>query len=534
MKGARVISKLSLRGFMGIMVLVVGVFWLLGVIYTSLQVKDMKDEVALVQRYEQPLLKTGEATLVGVLDIKNSFLMAFLTRDERYCKEVQEKIAEVLRQLEKAETLARELNDLEDVKNITALKKKLLNLKKILETNRDLILSSGVNLSPELFQLLSQLDEHEEALHDFAKEVLNQRYENLNAALKHQNLVGKQIILSNIVVFVISLILAVILILAMNKILKAEVKRVLDIVKKVSERDLSVKLPLPAHSRNEIHILGEAINKIIENLREFMGKVREGIYHISAASEEFSVVVAQNVDHSKAAFENVKELLKYTEKLRSQIEEIRLSLDQLTEAVNEISKNATETSNESDQANSQVKVASGVLDSLIEEIENIRSSADLIQNIAEQTNLLALNATIEAARAGEAGKGFAVVANEVKELSKSSAESAMEIRERVEALVEKGREMNSNMKALLESISRTRERTMGVASAVEEQTAVISEVAQTLNVISQEMNVLDRISSQLETRTEEADRATEDMKQGAEELAKTAHMLQQEVSRYKV
>ncbi len=66
-------------------------------------------------------------------------------------------------------------------------------------------------------------------------------------------------------------------------------------------------------------------------------------------------------------------------------------------------------------------------------IEQVRRSAQDIDNIAETTNILALNATIEAMRAGEAGRTFAVVASEVKSLANDTRKATEEITQPVEA-----------------------------------------------------------------------------------------------------
>ncbi len=532
--GLRVFSKLSLRGFMVLLAGIVGFFWLVCFLFVTLRVGEMKRLIHKVSAYDRPMLEAGGKTLEEFYKVKSAFLMAFLTKDPAYLEAVKKHLSLTREQMGISRDLARKEGEESIIENLEKLEALIRRLEEKIAAGRTLILTSTVNLSPKLKEILNDLNRSENEVYKLASIMLEKRYRSLDEVLFKQDALGKKILYQNVILFVLSLVVAAVLIFWISGILKREVRNLLEVAERVGERDLRVSVSLPENSSNEIHLIGTALNRIIENIRDFLNRVREGIYHISSASEEFSAVVTQNVEHSRQAFENVRQLLDYTENLKRQINEITSSLDQLTEAVNEISKNATETSRESDHANQQVVVASEVLESLISEIENIRSSADLIQNIAEQTNLLALNATIEAARAGEAGKGFAVVANEVKELSKNSAESASQIRDRVQALVSRGKEMHINMKNLLESISRTRERTISVASAVEEQTAVISEVANTLNMISNEMDVLDKISGELKERTEMADSATEDMKQGAEELARTANLLQQEVNRYRI
>ncbi len=317
-------------------------------------------------------------------------------------------------------------------------------------------------------------------------------------------------------------------------VMRGEAQKVVEVAQKISNKDLRVDLDIPERSENEVHIIGRAVKQIVENIRDILGYMRNTITRFSQAADKFTRIVEQNVAATNETFDNIAQVANYMEKLKSQISNINTSLAQLTEAVNEISRNANETSQAASKANEQAGVTRKILNHLIQEIENIKASAGLIQNIAEQTNLLALNATIEAARAGEAGKSFAVVANEVKELSNNSAKSADEINERVTALIDRGQEMEKGMKQIEEVISITNDRTINVASAVEEQTSTISELANNVSSIDKELGTLKSVMEELKRRAEEATKMTEEIKSTSRELYQISEMLQGEVVKYQV
>ncbi|MBU2897046.1 methyl-accepting chemotaxis protein [Vibrio hepatarius] len=114
---------------------------------------------------------------------------------------------------------------------------------------------------------------------------------------------------------------------------------------------------------------------------------------------------------------------------------------------------------------------------LSEETQDISSILDAISGISDQTNLLALNAAIEAARAGEAGRGFAVVADEVRTLANSTSDAANDIRTRVEKL-------QNGAKSAVESMSLSRSQTEKAVEQSEQTGVAIEEVAESLSMMS--------------------------------------------------
>lgn len=108
----------------------------------------------------------------------------------------------------------------------------------------------------------------------------------------------------------------------------------------------------------------------------------------------------------------------------------------------------------------------------------------MIRNIAGQVNLLALNATIEAARAGDAGKGFAVVASEVKNLANQTTKATDDIANEIQAMMTVSLNVGASVTAISETTNSVTQYVSGVASAIEEHSAVTKEISSNMQKTS--------------------------------------------------
>ncbi|PKP65391.1 MAG: chemotaxis protein [Alphaproteobacteria bacterium HGW-Alphaproteobacteria-7] len=162
-------------------------------------------------------------------------------------------------------------------------------------------------------------------------------------------------------------------------------------------------------------------------------------------------------------------------------------------------------------------------------MEQVRRSAQDIDNIAETTNILALNATIEAMRAGDAGRTFAVVAAEVKSLANDTRKATEEIAQTIDALggeaevvitrIEAGAKASGEARA---SVARIESSLSNVGALVEEVDKQNDVIARSTGTISSHVDKVQRVL----TSYDAASRSNEERLHGAhrkmEELEITA------------
>lgn len=267
--------------------------------------------------------------------------------------------------------------------------------------------------------------------------------------------------------------------------------------------------------------------------------------------DDFSTEIGRVVDDVGATARQMRE---GTEKQDQEVDMVAVAINQLSATAVDISKSMVTTSDavqlarkqahegESHlssmtgavkQVSQQVKLAADEAALLEKRTAEIEQVIRVITEIAEQTNLLALNAAIEAARAGEYGRGFAVVADEVRTLATRTKESTASVRETVDNIVsamkevvaslslsqvevEKSGEISASVhqafQALSDSIGDIAQQSLSVASAAEEQTAVVDEIQQNVESI--------RHQSALNTQqSEQNERSTQDLREMQQQLS---------------
>ena len=327
-------------------------------------------------------------------------------------------------------------------------------------------------------------------------------------------------------------------------------------MKKVSNYNLDVgeekaKARKYLKSKDEIAGLIISIDGVIENLTSIIENISSHAQdtaataqeltataqHVSVASQEVATAVNNIAKGAESQAEDTQSAAASVEKADTMLSEMIEVLENLTDST-EIIDNRKDEGNkilsELIEITDKSKDISAKISEVISETntstESIATASEMIQSISDQTNLLALNASIEAARAGEAGKGFAVVAEEIRKLAEDSAKFANEIRVVIDELKAKSESAVEMMKSSNEIVAKqdekvkeTGDKFAEIAKEVENSKEIVTKIDRETNVISDENKNVVRVVENLSAIAEENAATTEEAAQSVDTQANSIH-----------
>jgi methyl-accepting chemotaxis protein len=270
----------------------------------------------------------------------------------------------------------------------------------------------------------------------------------------------------------------------------------------IANGDLTVE-PKPLSDKDT---LGQALESMVERLRNVVGDALAASDNVSSGSQELS---ASSEQLSQGATEQA-----------SSAEEASASMEEMASNIKQNADNAAQTEKIARQSSKDAEASGEAVNRAVSAMRTIAEKISIVQEIARQTDLLALNAAVEAARAGEHGKGFAVVASEVRKLAERSQSAAAEISALSGETVTVATEAGEMLARLVPDIRKTAELVSEISAACREQDIGASQINEAIQ--------------QLDKVTQQNAGASEEMSATSEELAAQAEELQASIAFFKV
>lgn len=250
--------------------------------------------------------------------------------------------------------------------------------------------------------------------------------------------------------------------------------------------------------QSERDVLGNALARMVDKLRQMIAEVTQGASGLSAAAQQVSSA-------SQSLSQGTSEQAASVEETSASLEEMSASITRNAENSKEMEKIAVKGAIDAEESGRSVQET-------VEAMKQIAQKTGIVEEIAYQTNLLALNAAIEAARAGEHGRGFAVVAAEVRQLAGRSQNAAKEISELAKSSVRIAETSGKQLIDLVPAIRKTAELVQEVAAASGEQSSGV-------NQVNKAMGMMDQITQRNASASEELASTAEEMSSQAESLS---------------
>jgi len=344
--------------------------------------------------------------------------------------------------------------------------------------------------------------------------------------------------------------------------------------------DLTQKIKLRSHSKDEIGTLGEFFNLTFGKMKDLLVRIKGKTVSLTDTGEELTSYMIKTRKDLEGIDNNIqnmrKEVLSQADKVSdtansmdrvmhgldglnkqisiqaesvsqssSAIEEMLANIQSVTQTLVKNTGNIKSLAESSEAGRTDLHKVSDDIQEIAHESESLLQINSVMQTIASQTNLLAMNAAIEAAHAGESGKGFAVVADEIRKLAENSGKQSKtisavlkKIKTMIDTITKSTSVVLERFSVIENEVETVSNQESQIRSAMEEQgqgsKQILDAVTQLNSVTGQVRKTSDEItteSKQVMNHSIDLKRITNDVAASMDDMAESAEAISSSITR---
>jgi len=260
-------------------------------------------------------------------------------------------------------------------------------------------------------------------------------------------------------------------------------------------------------------------------IRQAIRALQRVVDALTTSGHEFDTMSEYLAENSSSTMTMAGSASSAMEKTAASIDSVAAAVQELNASIQEISNSSMASAEMAGAAVQEAKQTTALGTELQRLSEGIGTVSGTIRSIAFKINLLSLNANVEAARAGEAGAGFAVVAAEVKTLAEATAAATDEITEKIEAIQKGSKTSAKAIATITATIGKMSDHSSGIAAAMEEQSALTTDIGGNVNQVVQASNEVSTDIHNVSDAANDTNERSRSIQEGAKKLNEYAEEL---------
>jgi twitching motility protein PilJ len=299
-----------------------------------------------------------------------------------------------------------------------------------------------------------------------------------------------------------------------NETLNTSIINLLQAVAKLSQKDLTIKVPV---SEDVTGLIGDALNLLADETAKVLNRVvqlADNVAQVSQKVKNQSDNVIQVATEEKREVEQSNTELNNASEAMLGVAKLAVSCSEAAERAIKNTDKAQETVLDTVQGittiRDTIRETEKRIKRLGERSQEIGGVVNLINNIAERTHILALNASMHAASAGEAGRGFAVVANEVQRLAENSREATSKIAALVNNIQVETADTVITMNEAIGQVVKGTDLAQQAGNEMRATRETTAELVQLVQRIAADSNAQVQTTQRLQERAEQITKSTEE------------------------